>query len=308
MAEGKCPICAGIAGIASLLPNQDAVRICCERCGHFYVSTSNRRFFEGLSDRNLLPFLSAHIRQNSGPSAPLVLRYEDWESHALAHKATPVSRKLDLTLRLMAQRSAFPGADVVFPYNDGPLIDAANEAEIGFLMNHLKESEFLDRRSSDDPPRKRYICVVSGKGWTRSEAQSTTGIPGRCFVAMSFDHSLDEAWEKGIEPALREDCKLDPIRIDKGHHNEKICDKLIAEIRLSQFLVADFTLHRAGVYFEAGFALGLGRPVIWTCRKDDLGNTHFDTRQYNHIDWESPEDLRSRLRDRVIATIPMLGS
>ena len=58
------------------------------------------------------------------------------------------------------------------------------------------------------------------------------------------------------------------------------------------------------IHFEAGLAMGLGRPVIWTCRKDDFENTHFDTRQYNHIVWETPEDLREKLADRIRATIP----
>ena len=79
---------------------------------------------------------------------------------------------------------------------------------------------------------------------------------------------------------------MDPVRIDLLQHNEKICDKILAEIRSCQFIIADFTLQRAGVYFEAGFAMGLGRPVIWTCMEDDFENTHFDTRQYNHIVWE----------------------
>lgn len=97
---------------------------------------------------------------------------------------------------------------------------------------------------------------------------------------------------------------MDPVRIDRVHHNEKICDKIIAEIRTCQFLVADVTLQRAGVYFEAGFAIGLGRPVIWSCREDDLKNVHFDTRQYNHIVWKEPTDLRIQLADRIKATIP----
>ncbi len=37
-----------------------------------------------------------------------------------------------------------------------------------------------------------------------------------------------------------------------------------------RFMIADFTGHRGGVYFEAGFAHGLGIPVIWTCREDQL--------------------------------------
>ena len=40
------------------------------------------------------------------------------------------------------------------------------------------------------------------------------------------------------------------------------------QIRKSKFLIADFTGQRGGVYYEAGFAYGLGLPVIWTCRKD----------------------------------------
>ena len=67
--------------------------------------------------------------------------------------------------------------------------------------------------------------------------------------------------------------------------------------------MADVTNHRQGVYFEAGYALGLGIPVIWTCRKDDLDNCHFDTRQYNHIVWETPEELATALEHRIRATI-----
>ena len=86
-------------------------------------------------------------------------------------------------------------------------------------------------------------------------------------------------------------------------HNENIIFKIIAEIRSSQFLVADFTGQNRGVYLEAGFAMGLGRPVIWTCRKDDFGKTHFDIKQFNHILWEAPEDLREKLADRIKAII-----
>ena len=57
------------------------------------------------------------------------------------------------------------------------------------------------------------------------------------------------------------------MRVDFVEHNDKICDKIVAEIRTCQFLVADGTLQRAGVYFDAGFEMGLGRPVIWTCRR-----------------------------------------
>jgi len=60
---------------------------------------------------------------------------------------------------------------------------------------------------------------------------------------------------------------------------------------------------RGGVYFEAGFAMGLGIPVIWTVRKDQIEQVHFDTRQYNHIVYDSPEDLKQKLCNRIRATI-----
>lgn len=78
----------------------------------------------------------------------------------------------------------------------------------------------------------------------------------------------------------------------------------VLQIRRSKFLVADFTVQRGGVYFEAGFAYGLGIPVIWSCKKTDLVNLHFDIRQYNFIDWKTPEELCERLCTRILATIP----
>jgi nucleoside 2-deoxyribosyltransferase len=68
--------------------------------------------------------------------------------------------------------------------------------------------------------------------------------------------------------------------------------------------VADFTLHRGGVYFEAGYALALGRTVIWCCRQDHADQLHFDTRQYPHILWQTPADLRRQLRDRLRYLLP----
>jgi nucleoside 2-deoxyribosyltransferase len=113
---------------------------------------------------------------------------------------------------------------------------------------------------------------------------------------------MESAWTEAIHPGI-EDAECQPVRIDKVEHNEKICDRIVSEIRGCGFLVADVTGHRQGVYFEAGLALGLGKQVIWTCRKNELDGAHFDTRQYNHIVWEHPADLRVQLRDRIKATI-----
>ena len=85
--------------------------------------------------------------------------------------------------------------------------------------------------------------------------------------------------------------------------NEDICDRMLAEIRKAQIVIADFTEHKHGVYFEAGFARALGREVFWTCRQDHLDKTHFDTNHYQHVVWSTPADLRARLSEKILAVV-----
>ena len=119
---------------------------------------------------------------------------------------------------------------------------------------------------------------------------------------MSFHGDLKPAWEDGISPALKK-AGYRPYRFDAEPHIDRIDTKIITEIKNSRFLVADVTLQRPGVYFEAGYAIGLGLPVFWCVRSDDLKNVHFDTRQYNHIVWEDEKCLAEQLHLFVAAII-----
>ncbi len=119
---------------------------------------------------------------------------------------------------------------------------------------------------------------------------------------MAFAPEYDAAWKSIIEPGIIA-AGYGPFRVDKKEHAEKVDDLIMAEIRRSKFLVADFSGQRGGVYFEAGFAHGLGRPVIWMCREEEKDKLHFDTRQYNHILYSDPTDAQKRLRDRIVAIL-----
>jgi hypothetical protein len=156
---------------------------------------------------------------------------------------------------------------------------------------------------------------LSFAGFERIEAiNQISTSSSQAFVAMWFNESMVVAFEKGIAEGIR-DAGYEPLRIDRKEHNNKIDDEIIAETRRSRFVVADFTclttelggrtepLARGGVYYEAGFAQGLGLPVIWTCRKNVIDYVHFDTRQYAHIDWETPDELRDKLSKRISATL-----
>ena len=101
----------------------------------------------------------------------------------------------------------------------------------------------------------------------------------------------------------------DAFKINEKPDVDKIDDEIIGEIRRSRFLVADFTHGsegaRGGVYYEAGFAYGLGLTVIRSCRKDimDRNELHFDVRQHYHVAWENSEQLRDGLEKRIRALI-----
>jgi nucleoside 2-deoxyribosyltransferase len=144
---------------------------------------------------------------------------------------------------------------------------------------------------------------ISPAGWARLDALSQKSAASKqAFVAMWFAGEMDAFYQQGIKPAI-EAAGFVCRRVDTLEHNNKICDEIIAEIRKSRFIVADFTGQRGGVYFEAGYGMGMGLPIIWIVRKDDVEKLHFDTRQYNHIVYENAEDLKAKLYNRIAATI-----
>lgn len=119
---------------------------------------------------------------------------------------------------------------------------------------------------------------------------------------MWFDPSMDDAYHKGIVPAC-DAARFKAYRVKEDKHGNRIDQHIIANIRESRFVIVDVTGERNAVYYEAGFADGLGKPVIWTCRKDCMNKMSFDTRQFPHILWETPDDLKTQLVDWIKARI-----
>jgi hypothetical protein len=184
---------------------------------------------------------------------------------------------------------------------------ALHNEELTHLLRYLEEEQLISQRINSP-----YVSViVSAKGFAHidrlkyAESKSMQG-----FCAMWFDDSVSNLWEKAIEPAIG-NAGYQPLRIDKKEHVNRIDDEIFADIRRSRFVVADFTHGeagvRGGVYFEAGFAQGLGLPVIWTCRSDMLSEAklHFDIRQYNFLEWsdETLDEFKDRLQKRIEAIL-----
>ena len=170
-----------------------------------------------------------------------------------------------------------------------------------YMVSMLIELNYIKRIGNTRGDQNKF--QVTANGWSRiDELQTTNSDSNQAFVAMWFAPEMQEYYTSGIHPAI-EGTGFKPLRIDRKEHNNKICDEIIFEIKRSRFLVADFTGERGGVYFEAGYAHGLGIPVIWIVHESEIDKVHFDTRQYNHITYNSSEDLKEKLMNRVKATI-----
>ncbi len=176
---------------------------------------------------------------------------------------------------------------------------ALDENEVGFLVhNYLVEKGYCEA-----PGGPSKYKTVTASGYAHLEELRKVNRDSEIgFCAMWFDPSVERLWTDVIERAIR-DAGYRPVRIDKVEHNEDINDEMIAAIRRARFVVADFTQQRPNVYFEAGFARGMGLNVIWMCRED--GQPHFDVRQFNLIEWRDGEyeAARERLYNRIEATL-----
>ena len=245
------------------------------------------------------------------------------DSEAIAYckqmRPLSVSQRRDRLLQYIAlqcprlddQLYIGPESDQLTLYQYFAQTESDTWAEIQILLDF--SSKFIQAYSKLLSGQMQISLSFAGFEKLEVLSQRLTST-SQAFVAMWFDTSMMEAFEKGIAPSIVS-AGYTPLRIDRKEHNNKIDDEIIAEIRRSRFVVADFMcplvnfngatapIARGGVYYEAGFAQGFGLPVIWTCRKNMIDYVHFDTRQYAHIDWETPEELRDKLSKRISATL-----
>ena len=246
--------------------------------------------------------------------------------YAVSRGRTPIYERADRLLRFMSQQTGEAGELIALPIHSSesdshiptnPIFlgamawsESTSPSEISYLAGYLEEEGWVFQAhvpfgsGGGRVPTSRYRVTV--RGHARVGDRTARTDPSQVFVAMWFDDSVRTAYDEGIEPAIR-DCGYESKRIDRDLSVDKIDDAIIAEIKRSRFLVADFTHGkkgpRGGIYYEAGYAHGLGIPVIFTCRRDIIAEIHFDTRQYAHILWDNPGELRIALRDRIMARI-----
>jgi hypothetical protein len=150
--------------------------------------------------------------------------------------------------------------------------------------------------------------ALTFEGWQRYEALNHAQVESRtAFMAMEFDSEMDRVVKDCFKPAVAR-TGFELRVLTDGQRAGSIDDQLRVALRTSRFVIADLTHDNNGAYWEAGFAEGLGRPVIYTCRKQkwDATKSHFDTSHLNTIIWdpENLQDAATRLTATIRATLP----
>jgi hypothetical protein len=296
-----CPICS--LDSPTEYRDDHSRLVNCRRCANYALSEDlDQALVEHRISQNDRAALMAGIRAaaRSGDRVEVTRATARGLIGSVRPPADPMEAGDDI-LRYLRARTTHFSARVPLEYDyDYPLFALKNREELAEVIAYLTSQHYVSVMAGNPPE-----FWISFEGYQRlRELDKVPQQARQIFVAMSFAESLREAYEAGIAPAIREH-RYQPVRMDRVEHNDRIDDRIIAEIRRSAAIVADFSGLRSGVFFEAGVALGLGLPIIWTCHATDFESVsnHFDTRQFNHIRWSSPAELRTSLKARMGATI-----
>ena len=289
---------------ATQLPGEkDYVR--CVRCGEYFIIGGLRH--SPPRDRQDAYILSGVLRQSSDAGNILTIERDNIDSYIqnARYPHDPLAL-MDELLLLVYKRSTT--ADQVVEYNsahDCSLVYAKTPQEFGYVIGMLEKQGYL-KEGTD----KLHTTRLTVRGWEKIRELQRKRPEGSndAFMAMPFgDPLLDDVYTKQIQPAI-EQTGFHIKRVTEGQGAGLIDDQIRVRIRNSRFLIAELTRENRGVYWEAGFAEGLGKRVIYLCRVEPDGKleTHFDTSHLNTVTWHESnlDGAMVRLKATVRATFP----
>lgn len=278
-------------------PTFDGIHQICPRCGEFKVSgTALAVMGHGLGKERRAKLSGWLLAQNRAGEVPMITPAN---LEKILARPTPSVIERATYLLQEAERGLTHLGDG-FNINEPRFLAAtysSNQDDVSFLLNLLSEQGLAK------PVAMGGHCEILPHGYIQlDELKQKGSSSSQGFVAMWFHEDMDKAYADGFQVGILK-AGYDPVRIDQIEHVNRIDDEIVKQLKSSKFVVADFTGHRGGVYFEAGFALGFDIPVFWSCRKDHMNELHFDIRQFNCIGWETPEELSERLATRIEAVL-----
>ncbi len=298
-----CPLCEKPEQAYDL----DREHLTCTDCGNFKLTleaqtalhpNSPTALLHHLRTRDVVAELRIYIHdENAAGRIP-----EFTPSQLELIRPLPVIARTDRLLARIAALLDRPKAEFRSDQHRQWALGAYDAQDLLGLSALLAEQKLIDRELTNGGGSYYGIrAFLTAAGWARvAELAKTSGT--YAFIAMSFTAEMLAIADSAIRPAIVA-AGYQAILVSDREHNDHIDDRIEYEIKNCHFIVADFTDRKGGVYYEAGFAKGLGKPVIWAVHKRDVKRLHFDTRQFNHIVWTEAVDLRRKLEARILNTV-----
>lgn len=317
MAVYNCVIC-GLDGCVETPLANDAAKMECKQCGEYEITRSLLATFKYDKEHKLPHTVSAWIREyNVDNGKPPILTTDNFLD-ILTLPDKPIKSKLERFMRIYYEN--LNDVHTVIDLNTTPmwlsLTWATDELELKSIIDEtikqgLLEGEIKKILMFETPPKYQWrarinLLTFKGREFVESLGQKNADS-NKVFLAFHFTDEMKIDFEVTAKRAVSDASsgKLEAVRVGTSSTptDTKIDDALIGMLKSSKVVIADFTGQRPAVYYEAGYAMGMGIPVIWTCRADELDKLSFDTRQYPHILWKDKEDLHKQLTERLSAQI-----
>ena len=286
----RCTVCGSDANI--LYENFGVGEVVnCSRCGDYRISHVTAED-EGLPlhDPKKVALGSYLIRRMQGGSSRPLLRSEFFRTLSRRRLPTPAEASDNLIIELAEKAEFRPGPSFQIVYSDSELLGkmgVVDSSDVGWIIGSLIERHLISGESF--PADGWFDGNLTAAGWVRFEELQRAHIASKyAFFARKFDNpELDQVVELCLQRAIEQTGFELRIATQKAGLVDAIIED---EIRRCRFLVSDLSDDNAGAYWEAGFAEGLGKPVIYICRektKDggDEKKTHFDTNHRHTVRW-----------------------
>ncbi|WKL57872.1 hypothetical protein Q1W73_02505 [Asticcacaulis sp. ZE23SCel15] len=192
-------------------------------------------------------------------------------------------------------------------------VGARNNERLQELADQLVKKQLITMTANKPMPPDKYgkqyyypIYDLTIDGWSAFEAEQAGKIAGNYgFMARQFNEPEFELFLTGIKAGVLKHTNFDLREVDTFKEVGVIDNIMRQKIRESAFVVVDLTHGNRGAYWEAGYAEGLGKPVIYMCEhkafNTELSKPHFDTNHCSTIIWKY--DNPTHLIDELTATI-----
>lgn len=296
-----CPVCDST--LKSPSSRLDHVYFKCPQCGTFGLTTSAEHLLPELLaglGRNRAVLSYAISRKPRVGINTILFTLADCEAIIKAGYLPTPKEQADNLVRWLGNNLGVPGEIISGAFQrHGTTIGFQSEAEYSFVVRSLMGEGLLENRPDG--------LSLSYKGWEHYE-QLRRAIPSgrRAFMAMAYGNViLDSIVNEHFRPAVSATGFL-LKRLDDEPRAGLIDDRLRVEIESARFVIVDVTHSNLGAYWEAGYAEGLGKPVIYTCEESKFHESHFDTNHRLHVKWteSDPTSAATRLKATIRATIP----